>query len=220
MSTLTDLKARIAALVPAQGGKPTAAQYEQTIRDAVADFGFRCPRVLYGSLSIVAGTAAYALPAGFQRLIEFETLAGETIRNGDGFLVAFDTAAPPVERYVISGSAITFYPTPAATLTRYWWYAAGYPYESPADIFTDLTAQGEQAVMLKAQANALRTLAQATAGGRGLNYRIGDVSVQRPVTQPHTQLAGEMDAAYVDACRSLVGFVTARGAYSGWEGLR
>lgn len=220
MSTLTDLKARLTALVPAQSGKPTAAQYEQAIRDAVADFGFRCPQKLYGSLAIVAGTAAYALPAGFQRLIELEWMTGDTTRDASGFLVAFDTGRPPVERYVISGSTITFYPTPGYSLARTWWYAAGYPYDALGDTFTGLTTQGEQAVMLKAQAVALRALATTTAGGRGLNYQIGDVSVQRLVTQPHAQLADEMDSAYADACRAMTGFIGARGEYSGWEAYR
>ena len=220
MSTLTELVARVTALVPAQGGKPTAAQYAQAVRDAVHDFGRRCPRMLYGSLSIVAGTATYNLPDGFQRLIELEGLAADTYRNGDGFLVVFDTATGTAEQHVISGSTITFYPTPAYTLARNLWYAAGYPYAAGSDTFTGLTADAEEIVMLRAQANTLRVAAQVTAGGRGINYQIGDVSIQRAVTQPHMQLAGELDSAYADACRSLVGFIGARAEYSGWEALR
>lgn len=217
MSTLSELKTSLAALHPAVGGKPTAAQYEQAIRDAVADFGYRVPRTLYGTLPIVAGTAAYTLPAGFQRLIRLEGPGGETTRDANGFLVAFDMGASPVERHVISGSTITFYPTPGYTLARPVWYVAGYPYEALSDTFAGLTADAERVAMLRAQANALRALAGVTAAGRGMNYSIGDVSVQRLVTQPHAQLAGEMDSAYEAACRSLTGFIGGRSEYTGWE---
>lgn len=212
MSTLTDLTARLTAAQPPVGGKPTVAQYQQAVREAVGDFGYRVPRVLYATLAVVAGTAAYTLPPGFQRLIELEGAAAGAVRNSDGFLTVYDASVSPVERHAISGNQITFYPTPGYSAARGIWYAAGYPYESGNDAFAGLTAQTEEVVMLRAQANALRLLASATAAGRGFNYQIGDVSVQRLVTQPHAQLAGEMDAAYADACRSLVGFIGARGA--------
>ncbi len=218
MSTLSDLKTRLTALVPAQGGKPTTAQYEQAVRDAVMDFGRRCPRKLYGSLSIVAGTAAYALPEGFQRLIELEGLAADTYRNGDGFLVVFDSATATAEQHVISGATITFYPTPAYTLARNLWYAAGYPYAAGSDTFTGLTADAEEIVMLRAQANALRTAA-STQGG-GFSYRIGDVAVDKSAAGKFAaQQAAEADAAYADACRTYTGFIGARAEYSGWEAL-
>jgi hypothetical protein len=220
MSTLTELVAQLAALVPAQSGAPSTAQYQQAVRAAVGDFGYRVPRTLYGSLAVVAGTAAYALPDGFQRLIQLEALGGETTRDAGGFLVAFDTAAALAERHVISGGTITFYPTPVYTLARALWYAAGYPYVALSDTFDGLTVATEQVVMLRAQANALRVLSSATAAGRGMSYRIGDVAVDRAVTQPHAQAAEELDAAYADACRSLVGFIGARGAPAGWEALR
>lgn len=214
---LARLAREVAALAPPVGASPTTAQYRAAVAAAVADFGYRCPRVLYATIPIVAGTAAYALPAGFQRLIELEGLSGETTRDASGFLVAFDMGASPVERHVISGNTITFYPTPGYTLARPVWYAAGYPYDAATDAFAGLTAEGERVAMLRAQANALRALVGATAAGRGFNYSIGDVSVQRLVTQPHAQLAGEMDSAYEDACRSLAGFIGARAEYSGWE---
>ena len=159
------------------------------------------------------------LPDGFQRLIELAS-PDDVTRDADGFLVAFDTAAGPATRHTIAGSTLTFYPAPAYTGTLGLWYAAGYPYDDADDIFTGLTGQAEDVVMLRAQANALRVLASATAAGRGLNYRIGDVSIQRPTAQPHSQLAGEMDAAYADACRAMTGFIGARASYSGWERLQ
>ena len=135
MSTLTELVARLTALGSPSGGAPTSGQYIQAVRDAVGDFGYRVPRVLRGSLAVVAGTAAYALPDGFQRLIELDSPAADTYRKADGFLVAFDSAAGPVERHVISGGTITFYPTPGYSLARGLWYAAGYPDASGSDTF-------------------------------------------------------------------------------------
>lgn len=214
MSTLTELTARLITLVPAADGVPSSAQYRQAVLDAVLDFGYRVPRVLYGSLAIVAGTAAYALPSGFQRLIELEGLTSDVYRTTGGFLVAFDSATSPVERHVISGATITFYPTPAYSLARWLWYAAGYPYVEAGDAFEGLTADAERIVLMRAQAEALRVVAAATSGGRGLSYRIGDVSVQRAVTQPQAQAASELESAYADACRSLVGFIGARGEYT------
>lgn len=219
MSTLSELLTRLAALVPAQSGAPTTAQYERAIRDAVADFGYRCPRTLYGTLAIVAGTAAYALPAGFQRLIDIEAPVADTFRDTAGFLVAYDTATTgTTERHVISATTITFYPTPAYTATRGMWYAAGYPYDEASDTFTGLTAQGENAVLLRATAGALRLVAQTAAGS--FSYRIGDVTVDKSKEADRAaSAAAELDAAYLDACRSMTGFIGARAEYAGWEGL-
>ena len=219
MSTLTELVARLTAVAPPVGGKPTSAQYEQAVREAGADFGFPRPRIAPAPLAPFAGTAAHALPHRLPRLIGLAAPDHRT-RDADGFLVAFDTAAGPATRHPIPGSPLTFSPAPAYTGTLGLWYAAGYPYDDADDIFTGLTGQAEDVVMLRAQANALRVLASATAAGRGLNYRIGDVSIQRPTAQPHSQLAGEMDAAYADACRAMTGFIGARASYSGWERLQ
>jgi hypothetical protein len=217
---LARLARLLAEMVPASGGVPTVAQYRQAARDAVADFGYRCPRTLYGTLSVVAGTAAYALPAGFQRLIDLEALTADTYRTPDGFLAAFDAAASPVERHVISGATITFYPTPAYTLARGLWYAAGYPYDAATDAFTGLTADAERIVLLKAQAAALRTENAATAASRGVSYQIGDTTITRHAAQPQAQLALELEAAYADACRAQTGFIGYRGEYTGWEAWR
>ena len=208
----TALWERVAALVPAQNGVPTTAQYQQAVKDAVADFGRRVPRRLLGTLAVVAGTASYAFPAGFQRLIKLEALGAEDIiRDGAGFLVPL--SASWQERYTVDGATITFYPTPAYTLNRDYLYAAGYPYVAATDSFTGLISEYEPVVMLKAQAVALRALGVAGANMAGMSYRIGDTSVQRTVTQAHAQWASELDAAYLDACKGLVGYVGRRATY-------
>lgn len=211
MTTLTQLAARLATLVPAVDGVPSSDAYEQAVRDAVGDFGYRVPRILQGTLAVTSGTATYALPAGFQRLIAIGRFGdGEIFHDANGFLVPA-TGDLRHEQYTLSGGEITFYPTPAYSLNRSIRYAAGYPYDDDTDAFTGLTADGERIALLKAQSLALGVQAVATMAGAGLNYRIGDVSVQRTITQPAVQLATELDAAYLDACRSMTGFIGRRG---------
>lgn len=214
MTTLAELVTRLAADVPAADGTPTAAAYEAAVRDAVADFGYRCPRTLIGTLSVVSGTASYDLPAGFIRLIALAGMTGEVFRDASGYLVP---SALGGERHTLSGGRITFHPTPAYTLDRTIRYAAGYPYDAALDEFTGLTDDMARIALMRARAAALRALATSAAAGAGLNYRIGDVSVQRTVTQAHGQLAAELDAAYLDACRSLTGFIGRRAQATGWE---
>lgn len=217
MTTLTDLAARLAALVPPSGGAPTTAQYQQAARDAVADFGRRVPRSLIATLSIVSGTATYSLPAGFQKVIRLDVLAGRDVqRNALGFLVP-----PPLggwkERYTVSGGQITFYPTPGYTLERALLYAAGYPYLSASDTFDGLTEELEGVALLKAQATVAGSLALQSTGG-GFSYRIGDVSVDKGgASQSYGRLADDAEAGYLTACRSLVGRLGKRSSYDGTE---
>lgn len=217
MTTLTALATELAGLTPPTNGVPTTGQYEAAVRDAVVDFGFRCPQLLRASLAVVAGTAAYALPVGFLRLVKLEGVAGETLYNPDGFLVSM--AYVPTETHTISAGQITFYPTPGYTLARSLSYAAGYPYDMGTDAFIGLTAEYERIVMMKAQAGALRLLAGATGGSGGLTYSIGDTSVQRALTSPYTGLADALNKQYLDACRAVVGFIGRRTntAVAGWS---
>jgi hypothetical protein len=204
--TLTGMATELERLVPGGAG------YDAAVREAVGDFGYRVPRVLIGTLSVVAGTAGYDLPAGFIRLIELAGTGTAVFRDGNGYLVPGGMGD---ERHTISGGRITFYPTPAYTLARTMRYAAGYPYDATTDEFTGLTDDLARIALMRAQATTLRGLATAAAAGAGLSYRIGDVSVQRTVTQAHGQLAAELDAAYLDACRRVTGFIGRRASATG-----
>lgn len=215
MTTLTQLAERLETAVPAVDGVPSAGAYEQAIRDAVSDFGYRVSRVLRGTISITSGTATYALPDGFLRLIALGGLgAADVFRDAAGFLVPVSSDLR-AEQYELSGGEITFYPTPAYALDRTIRYAAGYPYAAGTDTFTGLTAEGERIVLLKAQANVLRAQSVAAMPGAGLNYRIGDVSVQRPAAQPQAELAGDLESAYLEACRSMTGLIGRRAEPTG-----
>src|SRR4051812_19286525 len=67
--TLASLVARLEADVPAVSSVPSADQYSQAVKDAVADLSRRASVTRVSTLTIVAGTASYALPSDFQRLI-------------------------------------------------------------------------------------------------------------------------------------------------------
>lgn len=211
--TLTWLVNELAVLVPATDGIPTAAQYERAVRDAVADLGFRLPRIGQATLAVTAGTAVYDLPAGFIRLIGLERIAGVT-RNGAGYLIPA-SAARSDERHTISGGQITFHPVPAYTLDRVIRYAAGYPYDTPSDAFIGLTDDLARIAMMRAQAAGLRAQAATAAAGAGLSYTIGDTTVTRAVGSGNSAAAaaGELDAAYQDAVRQARGFIGARGEW-------
>lgn len=209
MSTLTEMVEQLATLVPPMNGVPSDDQYERAIVEAIADFGRRVPRLLWATLDIVAGTATYTLPAGFQRLIGMDPPATGPFYNNDGFLVAGITA--PNERYTITGNEIKFIPAPTYTAVRLIRYAAGMPYDAEDDVFVGLDAAHESIILLRARATAQRTQTLSGDGG-GLTYRIGDVSVDKSAaTQSALAQADEWDAAYNDAVRSLTGFVGRRG---------
>lgn len=212
MTTLTGLAARLEGLAPPQNGLPNPAQYEQAVRDAVADFGIRLPRSLVGALAIVSGTAAYDLPAGFVRLIRLESPARDVFRDASGLLVV-PSAGLAEERYSISGNQIIFYPTPAYTMNRTMAYAAGYPYDQDTDTFVGLTEVHESAVLLKAQALAL-TLLSSTGNG-GFSYQIGDVRVDKTAaTSSLATQAQTCEARYREAVAALIGPVGMRSTYT------
>lgn len=212
--TLDDMTADLATLVPAVGGIPTTDQYARAVRDAVADLGYRVPRIGQGTLAIVAGTATYDLPAGFIRLISLERIAGEVVRDGAGYLVPASLSLT-TERHTISGGQITFHPTPTYSLSRAIRYAAGYPYDVGSDTFIGLTDDLARIAMLRAQAQSLRFQATAAAPGAGLSYTIGDTSVTRSASGGSAFLtpAAELDAAYMDAVKQARGFIGARGEW-------
>lgn len=215
MSTLSQLAALLAGDVPATGGVPTTAQYEQAIADAAADFGRRCPRRLIGTLSVVAGTAAYALPTGFQRMIRFPKLQGGAVmRDASGALVPFSSSF--AEDYVIDGGQLTLYPTPGYTLDRQYVYSAGYPFVT--DSFVGLSEDYERVLLLKAQSILLRSLGNESAGG--FSYQIGDVRVdKKSIGMAYATKAADAETAYMDAITAINGKMGMRGDYRLGESL-
>lgn len=212
MTTLANLVAQLEALAPAAGDTPTAAQYEQAVRNAVADFGRRVPRRLVASIPVTAGTAAYDLPAGFQKLIKLERIIPNSHRrNADGLLVAFGTTFE--EQITVDGDRISFYPTPGYTLERDMIYAAGYPYDADADTFTGLTDHYAQTALIKAQALIMQTLGAAAAGA-GTTYRLGDLQVDKSkTTQNYAATAAALEGQYAQAVSQINGPTVHRSFY-------
>jgi hypothetical protein len=175
---LADLVTELQGKVPARNGVPSAAQYAKTVKEAVSDFSLHCSREKINTLVIVSGTATYALPADFIRLIRL--YSGFEI---DGVLVTAQGLIPQgglamtYERYTFANGQITIYPVPAYSLTRTLRYAAGWALTS-GTTYADLTESEAEIALLKAQAACL-TLQLNAEGGGVLAYRIGDESFDK-----------------------------------------
>lgn len=208
---LSALVARLESDVPANNGTPSAPQYEQAVKDALADLGRRAPIQKVVALNMVNGVATYALPNDFQKLIRVASLA-----NPSGVIIG--TKLIPVnvetwkERYTIAGKQITFYPTPTYALARDVWYAAGYALDE-SDEYPDLTDETAEAAILLAQSKALMLLANGLRQN-AWRYQIGDETVDK--SGQGKEIAAQADALrtqYLDAVKALNGSYNARARY-------
>lgn len=172
-ATLVSLTGRLQDAVPARNGVP--ADYGQIVQDAVLQLSQDVPLLRLGTLSVVSGTATYALPADFLFLIELESLT-----NPDGIIISSAGLIPTPrhweERYYVDGSEITFDPTPTYTLARDFRYAAAYVLDS--NVYTRLSQNGARIALLYAQYLVLTEQANAVAGD-GWRYEIGDEMVDK-----------------------------------------
>lgn len=213
---LADLVTRLQTDIPPRDGHPSAAQYEQAVKDTVADYSRRKPMTRITALALVAGTATYNLPDDFQFSIRLDDFTAQ-----DGIL---HTAAGIVpfsrdwnERYTVNGLTLTFTPTPAYTLTRMLRYAAGHALDAE-DVYPYLTAADAAILLLKAQALALRAQAFSliTSGvGEIVEYAIGDERVKK--SSPSERLsaaASSLEAQYLEQVQRAVGPTGSRARYS------
>lgn len=213
---LDDLVTRLQADVPPRDGHPTTAQYEQAVKDAVADYSRRNPMTLIASLAIVSGTATYNLPSDFSAMIQMDTmLALDGVIHTAGGLVPTSTSFS--ERYTINGRTLTFTPTPSYTLTRTYRYSAAHVLDGD-DAYPYLTDADCAILLLKAQALALRKQAFSliTSGsGEIVEYAIGDERVKK--SSPSERLsaaASSLEAQYLEQVQRAVGVVGSRARYS------
>jgi hypothetical protein len=185
---LADLAAQLDADVPALNGTPSAAQYAQAVTDAVADLGRRAPLTRVATLSIASGTASYALPADFVRLIRLTSLSSPSggLMSGAGLVPVGRCAT---ERHTIAGGQITFSPTPAYTLDRELWYAATYLLDED-DAYADLTDDRAQIAMLRARALALG-LQAARAAADAWKHQAGPEAVDKTAQAPTLRAAAQ-----------------------------
>jgi hypothetical protein len=187
---LSTLVSQLQSLVPAVDGVPTTAQYERIVRQAVADFSRQTDPPTQTEIAVVAGTATYALPDDFLRLISFKPESSCTYQSwwdtgypyADGWGYGYNQVCDPCgERYDIRGTTLTIFPTPTSDETRVLRYGWQHVLNA-SDEYEYLDSDGEavRIVLLKAQAEALRILAvQESAGGTKVRaYSQGDVSVQ------------------------------------------
>jgi len=214
--TLADLVARLQTDIPARDGHPTLAQYEQAVKDAVADYSRRNPMTLIANLAIVSGTATYNLSNDFIAMIQMDTmLALEGVIHTAGGLVPTSTGFS--ERYTINGRTITFAPTPAYTLTRTYRYAAIHVLDDD-DAYPYLTNEDCAILLLKAQALALRKQAFSlitTGSGEIVEYAVGDERVKK--SSPSEKLnaaASSLEAQYLEQVQRVVGIVGSRARYA------
>lgn len=200
MTTLAALVALLQSEVPAVDGVPTAAQYEQAVKDAVMEFSQQCGLTKISTLSIVSGTATYSLPADFLRLISLDALVGL-----DGVIVS--SKLIPIskdfeEEYTIANKQVTFYPTPAYSMTRYFKYKAGWVATG-----ADYTTMGEdeaRIVILKAKAIAFGKQANAQAG-TSLKYSFGAVSEDLDGGSESSAQSANVEKEFLNACKKYNG---------------
>jgi hypothetical protein len=206
---LSELVALVESDVPAEGGVPSALQYEQAVKDAVRDFSERCGLKQVGTLSIVAGTATYTLPADFIKMIKLLTLT-----FGDGVLFSSQglIAVPPkfTEVTTIRNSQITFHPIPTYSMARDFYYKAGWVLTEAVDEYDNAEYEtlGEREgriVLLKAKASALQKQVNA-ASGSVLKYSLGAVSVDKSSDVDAKATRSEsLDKEYLSACENYNG---------------
>jgi hypothetical protein len=199
MTTLADLVTQLQSEVPAVNSVPTSTQYEQAIKDAILEFSRLCGLTKRAQLSIVANTAAYALPTDFLKLIWLESLTG-----ADGVILS-DAGIIPVssrweeDDYTIVNKVITFYPTPTYTLTREIKYKAAWVGTgSPLD-YTTLGEDEAQIILLKAKSICLGK--QVNAANAGVKYSLGAVSVDKGSgVESKSSKAEKLDDEFKEAC--------------------
>lgn len=182
------------------------AEYSQLVKDAVLQLGLDVPIVTSTTINIVAGTAAYTLPADFVQLIELVPLpaiGGTAVTSGG--LVPLGVGGWQ-ELFYIEGDTIRFDPVPGYTAARTLRYMGGYILSNGS--FQRLTENGARIALMYGQYLALSEQASAVAGD-GFKFSIGDESYDKS-----TQSAGIRSAAnaalanYQNAVKPMKGYAT------------
>lgn len=170
--SLALLTARLQSMAPPRNGLP--ADYEQLVRDAVAQLGRDVPIITSAEIVIIAGQATYDLPADFLFLIELESAVGNAYLGGGGGIVAL--TAWQSERALVEGDTLRLAPTPVYGMARTLRYAAGYAITDGA--YSRLSENGARIALLYATHLALMAQAADAAAG-AWKYQIGDEMVDR-----------------------------------------
>lgn len=208
---LSALVSRLQADVPQRNSVPTSTQYENAVTGAVADFSRRRPLRRRYELPVVSGTASYAMPSDFVRLIELPKL-GQLTHDVIVGTTLIPTAGMYDESVTVEGQTLTIAPTPTYTLTRPLWYAAMHVLNE-SDAYPYLTGPEVELVMLRAQASALMALANAAAL-ESWKYSLGDESVDKTaLAKALMEQAKAAQMQYMEEMRRAVGPVVRAVAY-------
>jgi len=206
MIQLNSLKARLQNSVAARGGVPGDGQYEQAIRDAVADFNNAATRMKVTSLAIQSGTATYALPDDLVKFVKLQSLTHHDptlVISSDGLI----PISPGFEEFVnIEGVTLRITPTPTYTMTRELWYGAGH-FETEG-AYAEMTEREAAIILLLAQSITLSFQANVAAGAL-TSEQIGDERVTRESIARDTQKQADgYLARYREAVKGYVGTLT------------
>ena len=201
--------------VPARNSIPSAMQYEECVKRAIADFGRRKPLVKETTISIEANVAAYDLPDDFLYVIDVEALV-----TGEGGVLVSPSGLVPIspsfrETYTVANGQITFVPTPTFSVDRRLWYAALYALDSTSQAYTDLTEDLVDVVILKARALA-QGIKAGVAADEAWSYTVGDERVSKEKLAENMRAeAKRLTEAYEAAVRSMTQHTGLRSTYLG-----
>lgn len=211
-TSLATLAARLETAVPALNDVP--ADYEQLVRDAVAQLSNDAPLVRTTTINVVAGTAAYDLPADFLFLIELSaTNSINGVMISDAGLIPMATTAD--EYTDLTGDQIVFVPTPTYTASRTLRYAAGYALDN-SDSYPRLSENAARVALLYAQHLALLAQANAVAP-QGWRYSIGDEMIDKSNQGKGLATQAErLHSEYQTAVKRLQGYGSV-GRVNAWD---
>lgn len=192
---------RLYRLIAPRDGVP--GDYEQLVIDAVNRLSQDAPLMRRATLNVVAGTAVYTLPDGFQSMIELASpMADGGLINGAQGLIP--VSASWEETYDIAGLTLTLTPTPTYTMSRAYRYSAAYVQADGR--YATLTENLARLALLYAQAQAL-TMQAAAVAGHAWKYAIGDESVDKTGQSKGLQAQAEaLMSQYKDEVRKLQGY--------------
>lgn len=203
--TLASLVARLQGLVSVKDNVPSAAQYQQAVEDAVADYSKRSLMRKLKTLSIVAGTAAYSMPSDFLFVVKVATLQNPTgVVVGNYGIVPL--SADYDEQWFVTARTLTFYPTPTYALSRDVWYAAGHVLDVNS-AYPDMVEEETGIVLLKAQAMVIYIRANKEMEN-AWRYAVGSESVSKEnLAKAMREQAQNFETEYLAAVKARIGVV-------------
>lgn len=213
MINRADLVERLKSAVPAKSDVPGEADYWQMVEDGVAQVGLDAPVMRSATISVVAGTATYALPSDCGSVIEFSalpTMGGVMIST---MLIPVPTGFS--ESWSVEGTSLVIDPVPAYTASRRLRYSAVHVADSNGD-YPLLSENMARAALLYGQYLALSMQAEAGDRAGGFKYQIGDESVDKTQAGKGTQALAEAKlTAYGSAISRLAGGYGSAARYAG-----